>query len=89
VNYIPEDEIEEEFPKPSIKKRSIKDVVSVCPSCFYPSKYIPAVFGMPRFSCTNEECDWTGIIAVEVSLEDYQELAQKRKQEESESKNIE
>ncbi len=63
--------------------------MSVCPACFHPTKYIPAVFGMPQHSCTNEECGWSGTIAVEVNFEDYKEFVKQQQQENAESKNNE
>ena len=85
MNYIPKNESDEVSPSPSIRKRSIKDVVSVCPVCFNPTNYIAAVFGMAQHSCKNEECGWSGTIAVEVSLDDYREFIKQRLQEESEN----
>ncbi len=63
--------------------------MTVCPVCFHATKYIPAVFGMPQHVCRNEECGWSGTIAVEVSVEDYEEFIKKQQQEESGNKNNE
>ena len=78
MTYIPEIEEDEEFPKPPIKRRSIKDTVSVCPKCMYPTKYIPAVFGTPQRICTNDDCGWSGTITIEVTREDYEEFMKNR-----------
>ncbi len=40
---------------------------------------------MAKHSCKNEECGWSGTIAIEVSLDDYREFVKQRQQEESEN----
>ena len=63
--------------------------MTVCPVCFYPTKYLPAVFGVPKHLCTNEECGWSGTIAIEVSKEDYENFLEERKKEKLENHDYE
>ncbi len=56
--------------EPKIRRRSLRDVVTVCPICFYVSRNESSIFS-PYFSCTNSECGWSGSIPIEVSNEDY------------------
>lgn len=74
----------EEFPKngflPKIKRRSIREVLTVCPICFSPSKPTTEIFIPGHYTCSNKECGWNGTIPIEVNKEDYEKFRKEREQ---------
>jgi len=58
--------------RPKITKRSTKDILQVCPLCFFPLRKTPTIFSVSQtYHCRNKECGWSGAIAIEVDKEDY------------------
>jgi hypothetical protein len=81
VSYITandEEPFEEIFGEPSVRRRSIRETLTVCPKCFSPSKMTPGFFIASSYSCENPECNWTGTLAIEVDREDYKEFLEKQ-----------
>ncbi|MHA1550985.1 MAG: hypothetical protein ACTSQC_03490 [Candidatus Heimdallarchaeaceae archaeon] len=73
-----EEPFEEHFEEPRVRRRSIKETLTVCPKCFSPSKMTPGFFIASSYSCENPECSWTGTLAIEVDREDYKEFLEKQ-----------
>ncbi len=72
-----EEPFEEFLEEPRIRRRSIKETLTVCPKCFSPSKLIPGFFSS-RYSCENPACGWVGSLVIEVDRTDYQEFLEKQ-----------
>ena len=74
----------EEFPKgdflQKIKRRSIREILTVCPICFSPSKPTTEIFIPGHYTCSNKECGWNGTIPIEVTKEDYEKFMKEREQ---------
>lgn len=81
INTFEEDDLDKDTPKVKVRRSSVKDVIKVCPHCFSPSKITNADIFQTEYACTNEECGWTGLLAIEVLQEDYKEFQEKQKQE--------
>ena len=73
-----EEPFEEFFEEPRVRRRSIKETITVCPKCFSPSKMTPGFFIASSYSCENPDCGWTGTLAIEVDIEDYQKFLAKQ-----------
>ncbi len=80
MKFIPDKN--EELPRrdflPKIKRRSIRDVLTVCPICFSPSKPTTEIFIPGHYTCTNKDCGWNGTIPIEVTKEDYEKFRKER-----------
>lgn len=83
MSHITDNE-EEPFEDPVLRRRSIKETMTVCPKCFSPTKRIPTVFTSSRYSCTNSECGWAGSLVIEVDREEYQEFMLKQANQKNE-----
>jgi len=74
------DDFEEDIPDVKIKRRSFRDVIKVCPICISPAKIEKADIFMVIYTCTREECGWSGPIAIEVDQDDYNDFVEKQKE---------
>ena len=85
MKFIPEnnDELSKRDFFPKIKRRSIRDVLTVCPICFSPSKPTTEIFIPGHYTCTNKDCGWNGTMAIEVTKEDYEKFREERKTRET------
>ena len=75
-----EESFEEFLEEPSIRSRSVKETLTVCPKCFSRTRLIPGFFSS-RYSCENPVCGWAGSLVIEVDRTDYQEFLEKRSRE--------
>ncbi|GAH51028.1 unnamed protein product [marine sediment metagenome] len=82
MSYITTND-EEPFEEPRVRRRSIKETLTVCPKCFSITKMTPGLFISSSYSCENPECGWTGTLAIEVDRTDYQEFLEKQARQSS------
>ncbi len=68
---------------PKIKKRPIRDILTVCPICFSPSKPTTEIFIPGHYTCTDKDCGWSGTIPIEVTREDYEKFREERETSET------
>ena len=81
VKFITSDEeafFDELENQPKLKRRFRRDIITVCPLCFSPSKITNADIFTVIYACTDEKCNWEGTIPIEVSKEDYAKFKQKQ-----------
>ena len=81
VKYITSEEeafFDELENQPKMKRRSRKDIMTVCPLCFSPSKITNADIFTVYYACTSESCKWEGTLPIEVSKEDYAKFKQEQ-----------
>jgi len=71
---------QEEDSKAKFTRRSIKETITVCPICFSPTVSQSGLFNR-KYVCTNENCNWEGSLAIEVSAEDYKQFVKKREED--------
>jgi hypothetical protein len=82
INTSEEYNFAEEDTEVKIRRSSMKEVLTVCPKCFSPTKISTADIFSKEFACTSEKCGWIGSLAIEVQRDDYREFVKKRKETE-------
>ena len=68
---------EEVLEEPRIRRRPIRESLTVCPRCFSPTKLTPGFFSS-SYSCENLDCGWVGSLVIEVDRTEYQEFLEKQ-----------
>jgi hypothetical protein len=80
VSYITnndEEPIEEFLEEPRMRRRPIRETLTVCPKCFSQTKLTPGFFSS-SYSCENQGCGWVGSLVIEVDRTEYQEFLEKQ-----------
>lgn len=83
MSYITAND-EDPFEEPRMRRRSMRETLTVCPKCFSISKMNPGGLFSSSYHCENPACGWVGTLVIEVDRTDYQEFLEKRARESTE-----